>query len=51
MVQYPGFDKYERFGKSIKGAVPASSRVARIPEDRIAEGDRETLQYKKDGSL
>jgi len=28
------------------GAVSASSRVARTPEDRVAEGDQVRLQYK-----
>jgi hypothetical protein len=46
MVKYPEFDKRERFGTSIEGAVPASSRVARTPEDRIAGGDQVSLQYK-----
>jgi hypothetical protein len=46
MVQYPEFDRRERFGTSIKGAVPASSRVGRTLEDPIAEGDRLGLQYK-----
>ena len=47
MVQYPEFDRCDRFGTSINGAVSASSRVARSLEDRIAEGDRVSLQYKK----
>jgi hypothetical protein len=39
MDKYPEFDKRERFGPSIEGAVP-SGRIARTPEDRIlAEGD------------
>ncbi len=46
MVKYPEFDKRERFGTSIKGAVPASGRVARTPEDHIAEGDQVRLHYK-----
>ena len=46
MVKYPEFDKRERFGTSIKGSVPASNRVARTPEDGIAEGDQVSLQYK-----
>ena len=44
MVQYPEFDKCDRFGTSINGAVSASSRAL---EDPIAEGDRVSLQYKK----
>ena len=40
MVKYPEFDKREKFGTSIKGSVPPSNRVARTPEDRIAEGDQ-----------
>jgi hypothetical protein len=46
MVKYPEFDKREKFGTSIKGSVPPSNRVARTPEDRIAEGDQVRLQYK-----
>ena len=46
MVKYPEFDKRERFGTSIKGSVSASNRVARTPEDGIAEGDQVSLQYK-----
>jgi hypothetical protein len=45
MVKYPEFNKRERFGTSIEGAVP-SSRVARTPEDCIAEGDQVRLHYK-----
>jgi hypothetical protein len=41
----PEFDKREIFGTSIEGAVPPS-RVMRTPEDRIAEGDQVSLQYK-----
>jgi hypothetical protein len=46
MVQYPEFDKRERFATSMEGAVPTSSRVARTLEDPIAEGDQVRLQYK-----
>jgi hypothetical protein len=46
MVKYLEFDKREKFGTSIKGSVPPSNRVARTPEDRIAEGDQVRLQYK-----
>jgi hypothetical protein len=46
MVQYPEFDKRERFATSMEGAVPPSSRVARTLEDPIAEGDQVRLQYK-----
>jgi hypothetical protein len=46
MIQYPVFDKPERFGTSMEGAVPPSSRVARTLEDPIAEDDRVRLQYK-----
>jgi hypothetical protein len=45
MVKYPEFDKRQRFGTSIEGAVPPS-RVTRTPEDRIAEGDQVRLHYK-----
>jgi hypothetical protein len=46
MVKYPEFDKPERFGTSMDGAVPPSSRVARTLEDPVAEGDRVRLQHK-----
>jgi hypothetical protein len=46
MVKYPEFDKREKFGTSIKGSALPSNRVARTPEDRIAEGDQVSLQYK-----
>ena len=46
MIQYPVFDKPERFGTSMEGAVPPSTRVARTLDDPIAEGDRVSLQYK-----
>jgi hypothetical protein len=44
MVKYPEFDKRKGFG-ALRGAV-SSSRVARTPEDRIAEGDQVRLHYK-----
>jgi hypothetical protein len=46
MDKYPEFDKRERLGSSATGAVPASGRVARTPEDPIGEGDEVRLQYK-----
>jgi hypothetical protein len=46
MIQYPAFDKPEKFGTSMEGAVPPCSRVARTLEDPIAEDDRVRLQYK-----
>ena len=46
MVQYPEFDKRERFGTLMEGATPPSSRVARTLEDPIDTGDSVRLRYK-----
>jgi hypothetical protein len=46
MIKYSEFDKRDTFG-SIDGGVPASSRVARTLEDRIAEGDQVTPAVQK----
>jgi hypothetical protein len=46
MVEYPNFDKRERYGSSGDWTAPVAARFASISEDVAAEDREVFLQYK-----